>query len=101
MSNESQKHEGVAEQIGGKIKKFIGKVTGNERVEAEGEAKALMGKAREEAAKAAERVRAKAEELKGAVKNRVGHVVDDETMAAEGKAEELRGEERSKQNRPA
>jgi uncharacterized protein YjbJ (UPF0337 family) len=99
MGNIANKHEGVAEQIGGKIKQGIGKLTGNERVEAEGRAKELRGEAREESAKAAERTKGTFEELKGAVKNRVGHVIDDEEMAAEGKAEELRGEERQRDNR--
>ncbi len=99
MSNQSNKAEGVAQQVGGKIKGAIGKVIGNEQMEAEGKAKALEGEAREKSAKGAERVKGKIEKVVGAVKNRIGHVIDDEKMAAEGKATELKGEKRENSNR--
>ncbi len=98
MSNQSEKGQGVAEQIGGKIKQGVGKVIGNEQMEAEGHAKELEGKSREEAAKAAERVKGKVEEVVGAVKNRVGAVIDNQQMEAEGKAKELQGQARQKAN---
>jgi uncharacterized protein YjbJ (UPF0337 family) len=47
MSNESNKSEGVAQQVGGKIKHGIGKLIGNEQMEAEGKAKELEGEARQ------------------------------------------------------
>jgi uncharacterized protein YjbJ (UPF0337 family) len=98
MSNAAKRGEGVAEQVGGKIKHGIGKVIGNEQMQAEGKAKELKGEAKEEAAKASERTKGKLEEVKGAVKNRVGAVIDNEQMQAEGKAEELKGEARQKAN---
>ena len=99
MSNASKRSEGAAEQLGGKIKRSIGKLIGNERMEAEGRAKELEGIAKQEAAKAAERGKGKVEEVAGAVKNRVGAVVDNEQMQVEGKAKELKGEARQKANR--
>ena len=98
MSNQSKRGEGAAEEIGGKIKKNIGKVIGNEQMEAEGLVKEKKGEAKQEAAKSAERTKGKVEEIVGAVKNRVGAVIDDEEMQAEGKAKELKGEARQKAN---
>jgi len=98
MGNVSNRSEGVAEQVGGKIKQGIGKVIGNEQMEAEGKAKELKGEAREESAKAAERSKGKVEEVTGAIENRVGAVIDNEQMQAEGKAKELKGEARQKAN---
>ena len=98
MSNESKRAEGAAEELGGKIKKNVGKLVGNEQMEAEGKAKELKGEAKQEAAKAAERTKGKVQEVAGAVKNRLGHIIDDEEMIAEGKAKELEGEARQKAN---
>jgi uncharacterized protein YjbJ (UPF0337 family) len=99
MSNAANRGEGIAEQVGGKIKQGVGKIIGNEQMEAEGKAKELKGEAKEEAAKGAERTKGKVEEVKGAVKNRVGAVIDNEQMQAEGKVEELKGEARQKANK--
>ncbi len=98
MGNAANRSEGVAEQIGGKIKQGVGKVIGNEQMEAEGRAKELKGEAREETAKAGERTKGAVEEVTGAIKNRVGAVIDNEQMQAEGKARELKGEARQKAN---
>jgi uncharacterized protein YjbJ (UPF0337 family) len=99
MSNNSQRAEGVAEELGGKIKKGVGKLIGSEQMEAEGKAKEMKGQARQEAAKAAERTKGKIQETAGAVKNRVGAVLDNEKLQAEGKAKELEGEARQESNR--
>jgi len=99
MSNASKRSEGAAEKLGGKLKGAVGKVIGNEQMEAEGRAKELKGASKEETAKAAERAKGKFEKVAGAVKNRVGAVIDDEQMQAEGKVKELKGEARQKANR--
>jgi uncharacterized protein YjbJ (UPF0337 family) len=49
MGNASNRSEGVAEQIGGKIKQGVGKVIGNEQMQVEGKAKELKGEARQKA----------------------------------------------------
>ena len=99
MSNAANRGEGIAEQVGGKIKQGVGKLIGNEQMEAEGKAKELKGEAREEAAKAGERTKGAIEEVAGAIKNRVGAVLDNEQMQVEGKAKELKGEARQKVNK--
>jgi uncharacterized protein YjbJ (UPF0337 family) len=99
MSNQSARSEGVAQKIGGKIKKGIGRVLGNERMTAEGRATELKGKTKEEGAKASEWSKGKIEEVAGAVKSRVGHLIGNEQMAAEGKAKEVKGQARQKANK--
>ncbi len=47
MSNESKRAEGAAEELGGKLKKGLGKILGNEQMQAEGKAKELEGEARQ------------------------------------------------------
>ena len=65
MSNMSKRVEGKTEQLGGKLKGAVGSLIGNKQMEAEGKATALKGKAKQEAAKAGERIKGKVEELKG------------------------------------
>lgn len=98
MSNESNKGEGAARELGGKIKKGVGALIGDEQMEAEGRAKELQGAAQKESAKAAERGKGELEEIGGAIKNRVGQVLGSDKMAAEGKVKELEGEARQKRN---
>ena len=100
MSNIDRKNEGKLEQVGGKIKGAIGTAIGNEQMQAEGKAKELKGKGKQEAAKAAERTKGAVQEAVGAVKNRVGAVIDNEQMEAEGRAKELEGEARQRANQP-
>jgi uncharacterized protein YjbJ (UPF0337 family) len=99
MGSAANRGEGIAEQVGGKLKEGIGKVTGNEQMQVEGQAKEAKGEAREEAAKASERAKGASEELGGTIKNQVGAVIDNEKMQAEGKAKELEGEARQKANK--
>ncbi|MGK3967146.1 CsbD family protein [Sorangium sp. So ce118] len=98
MSNESDRKEGAADELGGKLKKGLGKLVGDEQMEAEGRAKEVRGKVQQEDAKADERAKGALEEAAGAIKNRIGKLVDNEQMAAEGKAKELQGENRQKAN---
>jgi len=99
MSNASSRAKGAVEELGGKIKGTVGKVIGNEQMEAEGKAKELKGQARQEVAKAGERATGAIEEVVGAVKNRVGAVIDNGQMQAEGKAKELKGRARQAANK--
>ncbi|MHB8877183.1 MAG: CsbD family protein [Myxococcaceae bacterium] len=99
MSNQSNRAEGVAEELGGKIKNVVGKVIGNEQMEAEGKLKALKGKGKQELAKGAERAKGKIEEVVGAAKNRIGAVIGNEQMQVEGKVKELKGQARQATNK--
>jgi uncharacterized protein YjbJ (UPF0337 family) len=99
MSNQSERSEGTAEKLGGKLKKGVGRLLGNRRLEAKGRATELKGNARIAAAKSSERAKGKAESLIGAAKNRVGRVIGNERMIVGGKAKELKGEARQRGNR--
>jgi uncharacterized protein YjbJ (UPF0337 family) len=99
MSNASKRSEGAAEKLGGKVKGTVGKLIGNEQMEAEGKVKEVKGTAKEETAKSAERGKGKLEEVAGAIKNRVGHAIDNEQMQAEGKLKEVKGQARQRGNR--
>jgi uncharacterized protein YjbJ (UPF0337 family) len=99
MSNGTKRAEGAVEELGGKIKEGVGKIIGNEQMEAEGVVAEKKGEAKQEAAKAAERTKGKVEEIVGSVKNKVGGVIDNEQMQAEGKAKEVLGEARQAANK--
>ncbi|MDP2317039.1 MAG: CsbD family protein [Pseudomonadota bacterium] len=99
MSNLTDRGEGMAEELGGAIKKNVGKLIGNEQMELEGKVKEMKGQARQEVAKASERTKGKVEEVVGAVKNRVGAVIDNEQMQVEGKLKEIKGQARQDSNK--
>jgi uncharacterized protein YjbJ (UPF0337 family) len=98
MSNASNRAEGAAEELGGKIKKGIGQLIGNEQMEAEGRVKELKGEARQEEAKAEERAKGAFQKAAGSVKSGVGQLIDNEQMEAEGKLKKLEGEARQRAN---
>ena len=100
MGNLGKRTEGFVEEVGGKVKKGVGHLIGNEKMELEGRAKELAGQARQETAKAGERTKGKLEEVAGSMKHGVGKVLGSERMQVEGKVEELKGEARQKANRP-
>lgn len=98
MSNKRKRMKGAAQELGGKLKKGVGKAIGNEQMEAEGTVTEKKGEATQEAAKSAERTKGKVEEMVGTVKSRVGAAIGNEQMKVEGKAKELKGEGRQKAN---
>ncbi|HEU4407618.1 MAG TPA: CsbD family protein [Polyangiaceae bacterium] len=99
MSNESNRDEGAARELGGKIKKGIGNLLGDDKMAAEGKLREVEGATQKEEAKAAERDKGEMQALGGAIKNRVGQILGNDKMAAEGKVKELEGEQRQKRNR--
>ena len=99
MNDRDERSEGTAEKIGGKLKKGLGRVLGNRRLEAKGRAAELKGTARVSAAKSRQRAKGSFEKATGAAKNRVGRLIGNERMIAEGKVRELTGEARRKANR--
>jgi uncharacterized protein YjbJ (UPF0337 family) len=100
MSNNTTKRaQGAAEELGGKIKGAVGAAIGNEQMEVEGRATELKGKARQETAKAGERIKGAVEQVAGSVKRAVGEVIDNEQMEVEGRATELKGQARERTNR--
>src|SRR5215510_11030082 len=99
MSNRNERTEGTAEKLRGKLKKGIGRILGNPRLQAEGRSAEARGRGRVAAAKTRERAKGRAQQLLGAAKNRVGRVLGNPKMITEGKARELGGEARQKANR--
>ena len=91
--------EGAVEELGGKIKAGVGKAIGNEQMELEGRAKQAKGVAKQEAAKATERVKGKIQEGVGKIKQRVGEALDDDETEIEGEAKEAEGRARQELNR--
>lgn len=91
--------KGLAEEVGGALKKTAGQAIGNKQMEAEGHATQLKGEARQSAAKAGERLTGAVEELTGAAKKHLGSAIDNQQMEAEGKARELKGEARQAANK--
>ncbi len=73
------------DELKGDIKQGVGKVTGNERLQAEGEADA-------NAARAKRRVKGSLQEAGGQVKEGVGKVTGNKSMEAKGKAQRRAGE---------
>ena len=98
MSENEERGKGKLQEIGGSLKAGLGNLTGNEQMEAEGNAQKLGGEARQEAAKTAGQAKGAAEELGGNLKQGVGSLLGNEQMEAEGKAKELKGEARQKAN---
>lgn len=99
MSHQTERIAGATQKVGGKIKKRVGQALGNERMEAEGRAKELQGKARVETSKLGERVKGKLEEITGQLKNGVGRAIGNQQMRAEGKVRELKGDARQRVNK--
>jgi uncharacterized protein YjbJ (UPF0337 family) len=99
MSNSTERAKGTLEKVSGVIKESIGKVIGNERLEAEGKTEQFEGNARIELAKATERAKGTFEQAAGVVKHKVGQVIGNDVMAAEGKAKALKGEVRQSVNK--
>ena len=59
MSNSSKRVEGAAEELSGKVKGSIGRIIGNKRMQVAGKADTLEGRAKQQFAKAADRVKVK------------------------------------------
>ena len=97
-SNATRRSQGVLEEIGGKIKQGVGKLLGNDRMQAEGRVMKRKGQVRQATAKAGERSKGTVEEVAGSVKNLIGQVIDNGQMQAEGKAKALKGRARQRAN---
>lgn len=71
------------EMVGG-LKQGLGKLTGDDGLEAEGAAQKNMGKAERKTSGAFH-------EAKGGIREKIGDMIDSPTLEAEGKAEKLGG----------
>lgn len=98
MSKIVERAKAKLEVAAGAVTETVGRVVGNEKMEAEGAAHQVIGNARNAKAKAAEHTKGVVEEVIGTVKNKVGRVVGDDSLAAEGKIEEIKGKARQTLN---
>jgi len=73
------------EEAKGNLKEGLGKVTGNERLQAEGEAES-------DAAKAARETKGAGNQIKGSVEEGLGKLTGDEETRARGAADRLKGD---------
>jgi uncharacterized protein YjbJ (UPF0337 family) len=73
------------DELKGNIKQGVGKVTGNEELEAE-------GKAEHDTAKASREVKGTGNQVKGSVEEGVGKMTGDEDTQARGVADRLKGD---------
>jgi uncharacterized protein YjbJ (UPF0337 family) len=73
-----------ADELKGRVKKGVGKVAGDERLQAEGEADVAEARTRR-------KTKGALREVGGTLKEGVGKLSGDETTEVEGKAERLRG----------
>ncbi len=94
----ASKQGGYTDEAVGKVKEIGGKVSGNQRLEAEGKAQGYKGEAEVNTAKAEERTKAQGEKLKGNIKEIGGKVLGNQQMEAEGKGNRLKGEAREAAN---
>jgi uncharacterized protein YjbJ (UPF0337 family) len=99
MSNTGKRVAGAVQELGGKLEKKVGQATGNDRMEAKGNARELVGRAKQEVAKAAGRTQGAVEQLVGTAKNRLGSAIGNDRMRVRGKTTELKGEARQKLNK--
>lgn len=72
------------DELKGNVKEGVGKLSGNERLEAEGDAEA-------DAAKASRETKGAARETGGSLKEGFGKLTGSESTEAAGKADRLRG----------
>ena len=73
------------DELKGNVKEGFGKLTGNERLEAEGDSQA-------DAAKARRKTKGAMRQAGGKVKKAVGQLIGNERLEAEGKVDDLRGQ---------
>ena len=76
---------GRSEEIKGGLKEGLGKLTGDDALEAEGAVEKQSGRTRRKASGALH-------EAAGTVKRKVGDAIDSPTMEAEGEVERRRGQ---------
>lgn len=99
MNNASKRAAGAVEELGGKIKGAVGKLIGNDRMQAGGKATELKGRAKQSFAKATERTKGRVEKMVGGVESRLGAAVGNERVQVQGKATELKGDARQRGNK--
>ena len=98
MGNVTDRATGAAQEIAGAVQQKAGKLLHNEHMEQDGAAKRAAGEAKQETAKAIERVRGGIEQAAGKIEHDVGQALGDSKMRVEGKLKEVAGRARQKLN---
>ncbi len=98
MDENTERGKGKLQEIGGGVKETVGQVTGNERLEAEGQGDQLEGQGRQTIAKGVGQVKGAADEVAGSIKQGIGKLAGDDSTHVEGHADELKGEARRNLN---
>ncbi len=91
MNENTERGKGKLQELGGSLKERVGELTGNERMQAEGEADQLEGKGRQTVARGVGAVKGAAEDAKGNVMQGIGKLTGDDSTRAEGMGEEAKG----------
>jgi uncharacterized protein YjbJ (UPF0337 family) len=82
----------------GKGKQGVGKLIGNQQMQAEGATEVMQGEADEAAVKASERVIGAVEVLSGTIKRTMGDMIKSPKLSHEGQTEAITGKHRQKVN---
>jgi uncharacterized protein YjbJ (UPF0337 family) len=98
-TNKSERIDGKFEEVGGNLKKNIGHIIGNDKMENEGRVTEMKGQARQAFAETGDKIEGVFKEAAGAVENRIGLLVSNEAMQLEGKAKHLEGKNLQKEHK--
>jgi uncharacterized protein YjbJ (UPF0337 family) len=86
--NATDKAKNAAQDARGKVKEGFGRLTGNDRLRAEGKSDQAAAHVKHAAEKAKETVQHGAEAARGKVKEGAGKVAGDDELTAEGQADQ-------------
>ncbi|MEI6179823.1 MAG: CsbD family protein [Chloroflexales bacterium] len=98
MAKNNSRVHGRNQALAGKVKQGVGKLIGDEQLEAAGASEVIQGEANEAAAQAAERTIGAVEELRGTIKSTVGNLIASPALTSEGQTEIKRGKRRQSAN---
>jgi uncharacterized protein YjbJ (UPF0337 family) len=90
---------GAAQTVLGRIWRALGRLLGSPRMQVEGTAEEVRGRANVARGKAAERVEGGVAQAQGTLERKVGEAMGNEPTATEGRAKELEGKARQVFNR--
>lgn len=99
MSTTSQRIEAAGQQIKGTVKRSLGRLIGDKKMETQGRAAQRSAHAKLKAVQTKETAKAQVEKATGTIKHRIGKALGNEQMMAEGKAKNLKGRARAAVNR--
>ena len=90
--NVERQGKGMAQVVTGRIKQAFARLFGSRRMEIQGGADEIRGRANAAQGAAAERAQGAAQQAGGAVEQKVGEALGSPKASAEGRAKELEGQ---------